>query len=152
MACSGTLFFFSVLLLGLCDLNCLLIYVDISTYGKNDSSIFKKSVLYQKLNTKMLNIPESAPETQGNEIVMPYIIVGDVAFSLLKNLPRPFSGNFLTTKTDVFNCQLSTACQHIKCTFGKFSNKCRIFHRPLNVHVKLAEDIIKAHCILHNYV
>jgi hypothetical protein len=32
------------------------------------------------------------------------------------------------------------------------SNKWRIFHRPLNVEVNVAIDIVKACCILHNYV
>lgn len=32
------------------------------------------------------------------------------------------------------------------------ANKWRIFHRPLNVKVDFAQDIIKACCILHNLV
>ena len=41
---------------------------------------------------------------------------------------------------------------HLECAFGILSNKWRIFHRPLNVRTSLAEDIVKASCILHNYV
>ncbi|KAJ8867157.1 hypothetical protein PR048_033021, partial [Dryococelus australis] len=32
------------------------------------------------------------------------------------------------------------------------SYKWKIFHRPMNVGISLAEDIIKTFCILHNYV
>ncbi|GFN73749.1 hypothetical protein PoB_000025500 [Plakobranchus ocellatus] len=38
------------------------------------------------------------------------------------------------------------------CAFGILSNKWRIFHRPLNVSVEFATDIVKAYCILHHCV
>jgi len=41
----------------------------------------------------------------------------------------------------------------MECTFGILSNKWRIFHRPLNVKFGLAQNtIVKACCILHNFV
>jgi hypothetical protein len=40
----------------------------------------------------------------------------------------------------------------LKCTFGILSNKWRIFHRPLNVSVEFAEDIVKACTVLHNFL
>lgn len=52
----------------------------------------------------------------------------------------------------MFNYRLSRARRFIECTFGIFSNKWRIFHRPLNVSEEFAEDIIKACVILHNFV
>ncbi|KAJ8915528.1 hypothetical protein NQ315_012410 [Exocentrus adspersus] len=42
--------------------------------------------------------------------------------------------------------------RYIECTFGILANKWRIFHRPLNVDLDLAQDIIKACCVLHNFV
>lgn len=41
---------------------------------------------------------------------------------------------------------------YIKCTFGVLAIKWRILHKPLNVNIDFTEDIIKACCILHNYV
>ena len=32
------------------------------------------------------------------------------------------------------------------------ANKWRIFHRPLNVKLQLAEAIVKTCCVLHNFV
>lgn len=32
------------------------------------------------------------------------------------------------------------------------SNKWRILHRPLDVNIEFAQDIVKAICVLHNYV
>jgi hypothetical protein len=47
---------------------------------------------------------------------------------------------------------LSRARRYIECTFEILSNKWRIFHRPLNVSVEFAEDIVKACTVLHNFV
>ncbi|KAK3894542.1 hypothetical protein Pcinc_001698 [Petrolisthes cinctipes] len=65
---------------------------------------------------------------------------------------RPFSKASLTTRRKVYNYRHSRARRYMECTFGIMCNKWRIFHRPLNVDLSLAEDIIKACCILHNYV
>ncbi|CAK1603829.1 unnamed protein product [Parnassius mnemosyne] len=47
---------------------------------------------------------------------------------------------------------MSRARRYFECTFGILSNKWRIFHRPLNVSVELSKTIVKACCILHNFV
>nr|CAI5842950.1 unnamed protein product [Callosobruchus analis] len=50
------------------------------------------------------------------------------------------------------NVFLTRARRYIECSFGILSNKWRIFHRPLNVSFRLAKKIIKACCVLHNFV
>lgn len=40
----------------------------------------------------------------------------------------------------------------VECTFGILANKWRIFHRPLDVNINFCIGIIKACCILHNYI
>lgn len=40
----------------------------------------------------------------------------------------------------------------MECTFGILSNKWRIFHRPIDVKVDFAVDIVKCCCVLHNFV
>lgn len=40
----------------------------------------------------------------------------------------------------------------VECTFGILANKWRIFHRPLDVNLDFCDIIIKAACVLHNYV
>jgi len=44
------------------------------------------------------------------------------------------------------------ARRFIEGTFGISSNKCKLFHRSLNVSVDSAQNIGKAHVILHNFV
>lgn len=155
---SGSLYynyknFHSTVLLAVCDANYCFISVDIGAYGKsNDSTIFKNSVFYKKLVEKRLNIPDPKPISMIDTTPLPHVIVGDEAFSLMENVMRPYCGKSLTNKKRIFNYRLSRARRYIECCFGILVNKWRIFHRPLNVHIDFAEKIIKACCVLHNYV
>ena len=46
---------------------------------------------------------------------------------------------------------MSRARRIVECTVGILANKRRIFHRPIDVKPDFC-DIIKACCVLHNYV
>ncbi|XP_063842378.1 uncharacterized protein LOC135090053 [Scylla paramamosain] len=155
---SGSLYynyklFFSTVLLAVCDANFSFIYVDIGAYGKSsDSAIFTKSLLYKKLVENSLDVPEPKPISSVETVCYPHVIVGDEAFGIMENVMRPYSGRHLTYRKKIFNYRLSRARRYIECTFGIMANKWRILHRPLNVNIDFAENIIKACCILHNYV
>ncbi|RVE49444.1 hypothetical protein evm_005875 [Chilo suppressalis] len=155
---SGSLFYnyksyFSTVLLAVCDANYCFIAVNIGAYGKNnDSTIFQDSVFYKKLVEKTLDIPDPKPISQTDITPLPHVIVGDEAFSLSEHIMRPYCGKSLTTKKRIFNYRLSRARRYIECCFGILVNKWRIFHRPLNVDIEFAESIIKACCVLHNFV
>ncbi|XP_050545824.1 uncharacterized protein LOC126908041 isoform X2 [Daktulosphaira vitifoliae] len=88
----------------------------------------------------------------GIQIPIPYAFVGDEAFGLSTNLLRPYSGKCLPVNKRIFNYRLSRARRHVECAFGILSNKWRIFHRPIDVDVELAIDIVKCCCVLHNFV
>lgn len=145
--------FFSIVLLAMCDTNYSFTYVDIGAYGKSsDPAVFHNSMLYKKLMENTMNLPDAKPIFSNNTTCLPHVIVGDEAFGIMKHIMRPYSGKHLTYKKKIFNYRLSRARQFIECTFGILANKWRIFHRPLNVEMLFAENIIKACCILHNYV
>jgi hypothetical protein len=40
----------------------------------------------------------------------------------------------------------------MECAFGILGNKPRIFHRPLDVTPQYCDSIVKACCILHNFL
>ena len=40
----------------------------------------------------------------------------------------------------------------VECAFGILANKWRIFHRPLDTNQEFSDSIIKACCVLHNFV
>lgn len=155
---SGSMFynykhFFSIVLLAMCDSNYLFSFVDIGAYGKeSDSAVFKNSALFQAVKNNKLNLPVATPASESVPEALPYVIVADEAFALSDHVMRPFGKRSLTTKRKIYNYRHSRARRFIECAFGILSNKWRIFHRPLNVDIALAEDIIKACSILHNYV
>lgn len=155
---SGSLYFnykhfFSIQLLALCNSDYCFTFVDIGDYGKNsDSSIFANSHFYMNLTSNKLDLPNPDFLPQKNDCKIPYVIVGDEAFGLTFNVMRPYGGKNLSSKKRIHNYRLTRARRYIECTFGILSNKWRIFHRPLNVSIDFAEDIVKACTVLHNFV
>lgn len=128
------------------------IFVDIGAYGKEcDSTIFQNSNLNELLIRNRLPLPDSQP-LPGCDIPVPYVFVGDEAFGLNKHIMRPFGGRNLSTQQKVYNYRLSRARRYVECAFGIMANKWRIFHRPINVSYDFATDIVKACCVLHNFV
>ncbi|GFG34203.1 hypothetical protein Cfor_00474 [Coptotermes formosanus] len=83
---------------------------------------------------------------------LPYVLVGGEAFELSTNLLRPYGGKDLSKKKRIFNYRLCGARRFIECTFSILSNKWRILHRPLNVSIVFADDIVRACCVFDNFV
>lgn len=145
--------YFSIVLMAVCDANYTFIYVDVGSYGKcADSTIFEQSVLYRRILSNTMDLPEDTPISNENPTPMPFVFVADDAFSLSHRVMCPYVGQRLDNKKKIFNYRLSRARRFVECSFGIMASKWRIFHRPLNVDVGFAIDIVKACCILHNYV
>lgn len=126
--------------------------MDIGAYGKeSDSTIFHNTKLYDLLMRGDLPTPTPRP-LPGFQEPVPFVFVADEAFSISNNVMRPYSGKHLSVKQRVFNYRLSRARRYVECTFGILANKWRIFHRPINVSYDFAIDIVKACCVLHNFV
>jgi hypothetical protein len=154
---SGSLYFnykkyFSVVLLAICDANYNFTYIDVGSFGKSaDSQIFQNSSISKAISENRLDLPSPAPLCDGGQ-PLNYTFIGDEAFALSDRMQRPYGGNDLTIKQRIYNYRLSRARRYIECTFGILTNKWRIFHRPLNVSIDLAEYIVKTCCVLHNFV
>lgn len=154
---SGSLFFnykkyFSITLLAVTDSEYNFVYVDIGSYGRSsDSTVFSNSRLFQKMQNNELDIPNGKPLANNGKTV-PFVLIGDEGFALSNNLLRPYARKNLSEKKKVFNYRLSSTRRSVECSFGILANKWRVFHRPLNVSVDFAVDIVKACCILHNFV
>ncbi|PNF14277.1 hypothetical protein B7P43_G07084, partial [Cryptotermes secundus] len=145
--------YFSVVLLAMCNSNYLFTFVDIGAYGKeSDSTVFKNSALYDAIKNNTLKLPTAKPISEYFNTHLPYVIVADEAFALSGHAMHPYPKKSSTTRKKVYNYCHSRARRFIESSFGLLSNKWRIFHRPMNVGLSLAEDIIKACCILHNFV
>jgi hypothetical protein len=98
-----------------------------------------------------LNIPKHS-KISGIPNDLPYFFKGDEAFSISEHILRPYAGTNLSSSKRIFNYRLSRARRYIECTFGILTHKWRIFQRPLNVDINLSITIIKACCVIHNFV
>lgn len=144
----------SLILLGVVDADYFFTAIDVGAPGREaDSSIFKSSNFGKKLIRNQLDLPEPAclPNNIG-ELPVPFVFVGDAAFGLNKNVMRPFSLRNITTYKKIYNYRLSRARRFVECAFGILSNKWRIFHSSIMIDPPSAIPIIKAACVLHNFV
>lgn len=154
---SGSQFFnykkyFSITLLAVADSNYNFVYVDIGSYGRSsDSTVFSNTIFYHKMQNNELDIPNGKP-LESNGKTEPFVLIGDEGFALSHHLLRPYARKNLSDKKKVFNFRLSSARRTVECAFGVLTNKWRLLHRPLNVSLDFSVDIVKACCILHNFV
>ena len=154
---SGTLFFnykkyFSVVFLAVCNANYEFTMVDIGESGRqSDGGIFSQSKLGHCINNNLINLPDTAYiENTGFEL--PYVFIGDDAFSLKTNLMKPYPSTNLTTEKLICNYRFCRARRIIENAFGILTAVFRIFHRPINTNLKTTENIIKSCTALHNYL
>lgn len=115
------------------------------------NQVFLKTAFWHNMINNTLNLPGPTSLLNTN-IALPYVFVGDEAFALHQNLLRPYNSQMLDAEKSVFNYRLTRARRYVECTFGILANKWRIFHRPLNVSLDLAVDVVKACCLLQNFI
>ena len=95
---SGSLFFnykgtHSIVVMACVNADYQFIYADVECQGRiSDGSVFKYTILYEKLEQKRLRLPPDQPLTEGR-IPVPYLFVGDDAFALSHYLLKPFPGS-----------------------------------------------------------
>lgn len=111
---SGSMFFnykgyFSVALQALVDANYKFLNIDVGGHGKqSDAGTFKASPLYKKLINGTLNLPENGVLSE-SMLTMPYVILADEAYLLMKNVLRPYNRKDLNTENEYFSKRLSRA-------------------------------------------
>ncbi|XP_022172139.1 protein ALP1-like [Myzus persicae] len=129
------------------------VVIDVGAYGREgDSTVFKESPFGQKLYSEELDLPTPVYLPNATDSPQPFVFVADEAFGLHKNLLRPFPGRGLTERRRTFNYRLSRARRLVECAFGILANKWRVLHTAILVQPEFTDDIIKACCILHNFV
>uniref|UniRef100_A0A8C1XYC4 DDE Tnp4 domain-containing protein n=1 Tax=Cyprinus carpio TaxID=7962 RepID=A0A8C1XYC4_CYPCA len=132
--CIGTLDgnTFSIVLLALVDADYRFLAIDVGSYGGNsDGGIFANSALGRAQQRETLNVPPplelpSAPELGK----VNHIIIADKAFPMKPYIARRISKN----------------------AFGILTQRFKVYKRPMEVNPDLADSIVKATCILCNYL
>ncbi|XP_041440886.1 protein ALP1-like [Xenopus laevis] len=145
--------YFSVVLLASVDANYCFTIIDVGSYGSTgDASAFRHSALGRRLSEGSLGIPLPRPLPGTTAPSLPYVFVGDEAFGLTENIMRPYPGSQRAIEKRVFNYRLSRARRMVECAFGILSNKWRVFHTSIQLEPQFVDIIIKACCVLHNFV
>ncbi|KAF0717649.1 protein ALP1-like [Aphis craccivora] len=129
-----TYLYYSIVLLAMCDSDYQFTYINVGSCGTDsDSTIFKGSTLFTKINNEDIMLPPPKPLPNTTE-PLPYMIIGDSAFGISNKVLRPYALTDLTTKKKIFNYRMSRA------------------RRPMNTSLPNTIKIVKACCILHNYI
>ena len=161
---TGSLFFnykgyFSTVLMAVVDASYRFITVDIGEYGANtDSNVFRNSKFGKKFMENKLDLPPNKRlPNMPNEGPMPHVLIGDEAFPCLHNLMRPYPRHdkeklTIPRNKAVFNYRLCRARMTVECTFGILAQRFRIFNRRIPLSIDNADKIIKAACVLHNFL
>ncbi|KAJ8720826.1 hypothetical protein PYW08_006291 [Mythimna loreyi] len=146
--------YFLCVLMTWTDADYKFVSIDVGAFGtSSDSEIFKSSNMSKRLIANQLDIPDGRhlPNDENGRVI-PFYVVGDEAFGLSSKILRPNAKRNLNYTKRIFNYRHTRARRIVECTFGILANKWRIFYRPIDVNIDFCVQIIKACCILHNYV
>ncbi|KAK5650121.1 hypothetical protein RI129_001150 [Pyrocoelia pectoralis] len=142
----------SLVLMAVVSANCEFIMCDFGINGRiSDGGVLEYTNVYKKLKNGQLSLP--APiKPKNSEIVLPFVFIGDEAFTLRKKFVKPFSRKALNNEKKIFNYRLSRARSKVENAFGILSNRFRIFHTAISVNLEAIDNIVMATCVLHNYL
>lgn len=157
-ACSGSEYFnykqyFSIVLLGVADADYCFLFADVGGQGRiSDSGVLKNSLLWKKLQNNELNLP-SDKTLPNRKIKVPYVFLGDDAFSLNQNLMKTYPAEQKRgSKKRIYNYRLSRARRIIENVFGIMSSIFRVLRKPMLLSPEKATIVIMACVYLHNFL
>ncbi|XP_069606045.1 uncharacterized protein [Ranitomeya imitator] len=154
---SGSRFFnykkyFSVVLMAVADAHYKFVAIDVGAYGSSgDSRVLQSSQIGLQILQDGGTLPAPRP-LPGSTHPVPFVMVSDEAFPLKTNLLRPYPRRALDDRRRIFNYRLSRARKYVECTFGIMCSQWRIFHTAIQLDTETVDTVIKACCVLHNYV
>lgn len=154
---AGSLYFnykktHSVVLMGICDADYNLIYIDVGVNGRHsDGGIFKNCSFSKALNRNLLNIPSAIPLPE-RQTAVPFVLVGDDAFAMNQHLLKPYAVRNLSGTQRIFNYRLSRARRIIENVFGIMSAIFRVLRSRILLDAQKTTKITKAVSVLHNFL
>ncbi|KAJ8351988.1 hypothetical protein SKAU_G00234640 [Synaphobranchus kaupii] len=145
---------FSIVLLAVVDAHYRFTLVDVGAYGRSsDGGTLASSAFGTALRLGNLDLPEDRPLPGADHLgPQPHVFLADEAFPLRRNLLRPYPGQHLGGERRIFNYRLSHARRMVECSFGILATQWRLYRRVLGVSPEVAECVVKATCILHNFL
>lgn len=145
--------FFSIVLLACVDADSFFTWISVGDYGRNsDGRVIEAAGVINALKNNEFNLPNPQPLPNTSEPPFPFFFIGDQGFPLKINLFRPYPKKTSDDKKRVFNYRLSRARKTVECAFGMLAHKFRLFLTQIEFNPEKASKIVKAACILHNFI
>ncbi|CAI5678404.1 unnamed protein product [Oreochromis niloticus] len=128
--------------------------IDVGGYGRtSDGGILANSTFGQALRAGTLHLPPDQPLPGGEHRgAQPHVFVADEAFPLRRELMRPFPGRLLPLEKRIFNYRLSRTRMIVEGAFSNLSSQWRLYRRSMELRPEIAEECVKAMCVLHNFL
>jgi hypothetical protein len=132
----------SQILTGIADQNYELIYFNFGTNGHvSEGGVLEYTDFCDKLQNELLKIPESSDVKRRK---LPYVFVGDKAFSLRKDFLKPYTVKQLTRGRKIFNYRFSHAQRIIENVFGILVARFGIFKTHINIQLENIKGVLMA--------
>jgi hypothetical protein len=144
--------FFSIVLMALVDADYKFLWVDVGAEGMmSDAQIYNASELKECLDSKdnVLNMPAPSP-LPGDDVDVPYFIIGDNAFGIQPYLMNPYPIRDMTYEERIYNYRLSRARRVVENAFGIMANKFRVLLGTMAQSPDTVRKIVTTCVILHN--
>ena len=121
-------------LLAVCDAHYCFTLICVGQYdSNNDSRILRDSKIGRRFGNGEMSIPESE-KILGDDLELPYFLVGDEIFFLQTWLMRPFSEKTLVNQMrKTLNYRMSRSRRIIENTFGILVARWRISQKPIEL-------------------
>ncbi|XP_064467507.1 uncharacterized protein LOC135378400 [Ornithodoros turicata] len=128
------------------------VLIDVGGEGRqSDSGVFNASPIGHHLESGTLDTP-GLKKLPGSDLVTPHVFIGDEAFQLRPDFLRPYPGLGLPTEKRVFNLRLSRTRNCVENAFGILCARWRILLMTINLIPENADGVVKAACVLHNFL
>lgn len=142
----------SIVLLALVGADYTFLFVDIGRNGRmHDSKVFRSCPLGTRMESNSLNLPDPC-ELPGFPFELPYVFVGDDAFSLRQNFLKPYPARGMTLERRIYNYRLCRARRVVENAFGILANRWRVLLETIPLNVETVEKIVYVCVLLHNYL
>lgn len=145
--------YFSLVLLGCVDADSLFTWISVGDYGRNsDGRVINSTGFFQAIESNHLKLPNPKPLPNTVDPQFPYFFIGDQGFPLRYYLFRPYPKKSQNDVKRAFNYRLSRPRKTVECAFGMLAHKFRLFLSQIECQPDKAVLIVKAACVLHNFI
>ena len=141
--------FYSVVLMGIVDVDYKFIWADLGGKGSSDAQIYNNSEIKEFAENGTIGFP--TPDALPNDYQdVPYFFIGDDVFALRETMMKPHSLRSLDNEERIFNYRLSRTRRVVENSFSILTNRFQVLLTTMQHHPSTVKVIVKACIVLHN--